>query len=110
MSDPKDDLDIQTFAMYHEEEAEVEAENQRLEQQRAEEEAAKNKKGKKGAKQAQGGLFSKKPAAPAKKAAPIAKKEPVSQSGGGIPDSVKGLLIGLVIIVLVIVVDQFVLR
>lgn len=110
MSDPKDDLDVQTFVMYHEEEEAVEAENQRLEQQKLDEEAAKSKKGKKGAKPASGGLFSKKPT-PAAKPAPIKKAQPAAQSsGGGIPDSVKGLLIGLAIVIIVIAVDQLVLK
>ncbi len=124
MATQNDDLDLQTFQIYHEDEEEVKAAQEKA---AAEAEEAANKKGGKGSKgkaQEKKGLaalfsFGKKEekkgqAAPTKgnkkvanPPAPVAKPKPVKKAAkSGMNDATKGILIGFVILGVFIALDQ----
>ncbi len=120
MATQNDDLDLQTFQIYHEDEEEVKAAQEKA---AAEAEEAANKKLGKGKTPEKKGLFSfsfGKKDAPAKKGqvaptkgnkkvtptAPPKAKPVKKQSKGGMNDATKGVLIGVVVLGLFIVADQ----
>ncbi len=120
MATQNDDLDLQTFQIYHEDEEEVKAAQEKA---AAEAEEAANKKSGKGKTQEKKGLFSfsfgkkevkkgqvaptkgnkKVPPAPA---APKAKAVKKIKASSGMNDATKGILIGFVVLGLFIALDQ----
>lgn len=116
MATQNDDLDLQTFQIYHENEEDVKAAQEKAEQQITQS-MVKNKKGK--TTQNKNGLFSfsfknnnsstkKNNQAPTKvnkKIQPIPKSK--NQNKFAINDSTKGVIIGFLILGLFIALDQF---